>query len=168
MAEEQAIEKKKPETTEIVVKNSDGETFSTRLKGPDGKFVKKPKTMPSSRELTRRGRAMLFKRIKVEGCEDPVMAFEAMTQFMIDVSMGKVEGDPKKLMVAVQAYEKVLKRLIGKEPLSDEDREAQKEQNAIRFVLVQPPELKNKEEKKQLTQPIRPAFIIDAEIVKQN
>lgn len=169
MADEQAkeitpSEPKKP--TELVVRNSDGVTFSTRLKDSKGKFVKKQKDMPSSRELTRRGRALLFKKEKVEG-QEPRTAFDAMTQYMIDAASGKLEDDPKKVMAAAQAYKVVCGRLLGKEPLSDEDRDAQKDSNVIRFVLIQPPELNDKPVKEDVKQPSKPTFI-DAEIVKQD
>ena len=90
-----------------------------------------------------------------------------MTQYMIDIALGKVDDDPKKLTAAVLAYEKVLKRLLGTEPKSDEDREAMKDGNTIKFVLIQPPaDLINKA-KAQIEQPKKPAFV-DAEVVQQN
>ena len=162
-------EPKKP--TELVVRNSDGVTFSTRLKDEKGKFVKKEKTMTSSRELTRRGRLLLLRKrkdtIDIEGKPVTVSQYDAMTQYMIDIALGKVDDDPKKLTAAVLAYEKVLKRLLGTEPKSDEDREAMKDGNTIKFVLIQPPaDLINKA-KAQIEQPKKPAFV-DAEVVQQN
>lgn len=165
MADEKVSKETTPSgPTEIVVRNSDGETFSTRLKDEKGRFVKKEKTMPSSRELTRRGRNLLFKKTKDPETGEVRTQFDAMTQYMISIATGQAEGDPKALAAAVQAYEKVLKRLIGKEPLSDEDREAQKDSNTIRFVLI-PPLENSAKIKEALPQPLRPAFI-EAEVVR--
>lgn len=175
--QEKTQEVEKPKTTEIVVRNSDGKTFSTRLKDAKGQFIRKEKTMPNSRELTRRGRTLLYKKVKILK-EDPEgklvetgetgSQFDLMVQFMIDASMGKISGDPKMIMAATQAFKVVTGRLLGKEPLSDEDREAQKDSNVIRFVLVQPPpELNSKPSKEEIKQPLKPAFI-DAEVVSQN
>jgi len=160
---------------EIVVQNSDGKTFSTRLKGADGKFKAKEKSMPSSRELTRWGRNLLT---QAEAGPDGKVAKGTQTRHRkIFDNMFRIasyvppddanEGDKAKwAMASAKTMEILYRRFYGKEPVSDEELEAVK-QSGVKFVVIQPPKLMNEEIKPEIEQPTKPSFI-DAEIVEQN
>jgi hypothetical protein len=157
---EGSAEEKSLVPQEITIRNPDG-TYGTRLKDPtSGKFLKKHRGMPSSREMTKLGRKILTKRLKIDE-HNYTSVFEAMTQHMTDIARGVAEGDPKAHMASVQAYKIVLERLIGKIPPSDEELEAQ-QSNGVRVIIIQPPKLMNDQLKEN---PPEPKFL-PAEIVE--
>lgn len=146
---------------EITVRNPDG-TYGTRLKDPtSGKFLKKHRGMPSSKEMTKLGRKILMGRLLLEDGNTYATVFEKMTKHMTQIAMGTAEGDPKAHMASVQAYKIVLERLIGKIPPSDEELEAQ-QSNGVRVIIIQPPKLMNDQLKEN---PPEPKFL-PAEIVE--
>lgn len=150
------------ESTELVVRNADGKTFSTRIKGKDGKFMRKGKGMPSSQQMTKLGRKILTKRITLED-GNITTVFEHMTWWMTEIARGTAGNDPKEHMAAVQAYKVVLERLVGKIPPSDEELEAL-QTGGVKVLIIQPPQLMNNDLKKDSEEP----KFIPAEIVEEN
>jgi hypothetical protein len=160
---------------EIVVQNSDGKTFSTRLKGADGKFKAKEKSMPSSRELTRWGRNLLAQA--EAGPDGKVIKGTQTRHRKIFDNMVRIasyippdttsEGDKAKwAMASGKTMEILYRRFFGKETVSDEELEAVK-QSGVKFVLVQAPTLINNVPKEDVKAPTKPSFV-DAEVVQQN
>lgn len=165
------------QVTALVVKNSDGKTFSTRLKDENGRFVsKKKRKIDDPSELKKVMRTLLT---SAEAGPDGKMlkgtkhrwrkAFDAL------VNMASYDGeldekgnriwDPKVAMVAHQAQKLILAYAVGNPSKAPEELEAGQTQS-IQVVVIQAPEaLQPMPEKKEL--PNVPSFI-DAEVVKQN
>jgi hypothetical protein len=126
--------------------------------------MKKPRPMPSAKELVRVGRQLLT---SAEVGPDGKMIRGATTRhrkiFDNLVRIATLEtDDPKALMSIIKAAELLYLRFYGKPSASDEEIEALKI-HGVRVVIVQAPELQNKEvveEKPKET--LKPSFI-DAE-----
>jgi hypothetical protein len=160
---------------EKLVKNPNG-TYSTRMVGADGKFQKKLKNMPPTRELTRLGRVFLTQLAPgdkdKEGniTQQGVNRFMAMVETLYKIATHEPEtgsDGAKWASASVKAFEILCKRLLGDKVLSDDEIEAFKEQSGVRIVLVQSPEFINKTPKPEIVTPTKPSFI-DAEVVQQN
>ena len=155
---------------ELVVRNVDGKTFSTRLKDPKtGHFMKKLRPMPSAKELVRVGRQLLT---SAEVGPDGKMIRGATTRhrkiFDNLVRIATLETkDPKALMAVIKAAELVYLRFYGKPSASDEEIEALKT-HGVKIVIVQPPELRNNEAtKEKAKETLKPSFV-DAEVISTN
>lgn len=167
MSEEKPLvvpEEKPKGPLSLIVRNVNG-TFSERLKDPKtGHFMKKQRPMPSAKELVRVGRQLLT---SAEVGPDGKMIRGATTRhrkiFDNLVRIATLEtDDPKALMSIIKAAELLYLRFYGKPSASDEEIEALKI-HGVRVVIVQAPELQNKEvveEKPKET--LKPSFI-DAE-----
>lgn len=156
-------------STEIVVRNADGKTFSTRLKDEKGKFIRKRKPMPEANELTRLMRTLLN---QAEADADGRLTHASRTRVrrmfdnMVAIATNE-DKDPKALMAAVKAFEVLMARAYGKVQPSDQELGAL-ERAGVKIVVVQPPELNHPmvtdQEKKK---PEQPSFA-DAEVIQQN
>lgn len=159
----------KPTTTAIVVRNSDGITFSTRIKDEKGRFQKKEKAMPSTKDLKRWGRSLL-NRAEAGPDGKPVKGKQSRQRVMFDrlyeIATKDVD-DPKAWMAQIKATELLYLMFHGKFSPGDEEIEALKV-SGVKFVVIQPPELVHKEKEEGIReQPEKPAFL-DAEVVQQN
>jgi hypothetical protein len=154
---------KPSESTEIVVRNSGGKSFSTRIKGPDGKFQKKERPMPSGREFKRIGRKIFLKA----AAEGNVTKYQLAVETLIGYA--SYDGTDAKLRgVAVQAFKVLTKQLGLEATATDEELEAM-QVSGVKIVLVQPDSIVMAREPKntETQKPDKPAFL-EAEIVKQN
>src|ERR1700677_1014533 len=163
---EQSIEPSAPKgLTELVVRNADGVTFSTRLKDKNGRFVKKPKPLPSGKEIVRLGRT-LFNSAEAGPDGKPVKGKKTRHRMIFDrlyeIATMQLD-DPKALMAQIKAAELLYTRYWGKPSVSDEELEAL-QISGVKIVLVQPPDLMHKEFKEEKQQP----QFIEAEIVGEN
>jgi hypothetical protein len=147
-----------------------------KLRGEGGKFVRKPKAMPSSREFTRVTRNyMLAMEADSNGkiTKGSQSKYQMMVENMICIARGvptilpngdTIERDAKEDMAAAQAFKVLTERGLGTPPKSDEEMEALKTAGVTVVVIPAPnlmhPEVIEEKPKEKL----KPAFI-DAEIV---
>ena len=177
---------KPAESVEMVRNNS---KLSKRIRGEGGKFVKQPKTMPKSEDMTRYLRNVLN---RAEANEDGTITkgsksrISKMTNNIIKNAemdaerplidkLGNLrldeEGkvikvvDPKVMMASAQSYKEIMLRAYGAPGKSDEELNAMKTQT-VKIVIMQHPEMMDKTvvEDKPHEKPV-PAFI-DAEIIE--
>jgi hypothetical protein len=178
-------EPKAPEgPTSITVRNAHGGGFSTRLKDKSGKFVRKPKQVPETREVTDMMRRLLN---SAEADSNGKLIKGAKTRFrkmfdnMVDIATNRAtikefdkEGnlesesaDAKAMMAAVKAFEVLMARAYGKVAPGDEEMDALKTAG-VKIVVIPPPDLMHPETvAEDHKSPTKPSFI-DAEIIKQN
>jgi hypothetical protein len=163
-------EDKKPSatTTELVVRNADGVTFSTRIKDEKGKFVKKPRPLPDAREVTRMMRTLLNQAEgeldketgKIKVIKGAKSRFRKMFDNMVRIASNDSD-DPKSMMAAVKAFEVVALRALGKPSVSDEEIEALKV-GGVKIILIQPPQLMHNDFKEEHKEPqFLPAEVIE-------
>jgi hypothetical protein len=141
--------------TEIVVRNADGVTFSTRLKDEKGRFLRKPKAMPEGREFTRKMRKTLNKLVE----KGDMTEFEKAFINMLRIAQNE-DTDPKAMSAAVLAFKELSMRALGKPSASDEEIEALKT-SGVKVILVQPPQLMHQDIKEEQKEP----QFIEAEIL---
>jgi hypothetical protein len=171
MAEDSAAITKKPAPLEIVVRNADGVTSSTRLMNPiTKKWVKKPRAMPSTKEVTALGRKLLN---SAEAGPDghPIKGTPTRHRKIFDnlVRIATSDtNDPKALMSVIKAAELIYLRYYGKPSVSEEELDALKGGQQIRVVIVQPPELQNKEVVQEKPKELLKPSFLEAEIVSTN
>ncbi len=180
--EQQGTEKTPVESVEMV-RHMGTDKLTKRIRGENGKFVKQPKTMPKSEDMTRYIRNVLN---RAEANDDGVMTKgsksiinrmvknitkNAMTDAEQPVydKMGNQVGtavDPKIMMAAAQNFKEIMLRGYGAPSKSDEEINALKMQKVSVVVITPPAEFMNKEVKEDKPrEPVEPAFI-DAEIVE--
>lgn len=163
------------ETTAIVVKNPDG-SDKVLLKGKDGKFVRKNKPMPvSSQEIKRIGRKALMKMRKGGKKREIDHLVETAIKWMnydpgINPETNEpYPADPKMVAASKQWADWYFLNFIGKPGLTEEDKEDNK-LSGVKFVVIQAPELPNREVmslEDRDKAPAKPSFI-DAEIISTN
>ncbi len=160
------------ESIEMVRNNS---KLSKRIRGEGGKFVKQPKTMPKSEDMTRYIRNVLN---RAEANEDGVitrgsksiisrMVKNITKNAMMDAERpifdndGNQVGtsvDPKIMMASSQNFKEIMLRGYGTPSKSDEELNAMKTQT-VKVLILKHPELMDKtvyEEKPRLK--LEPAF----------
>lgn len=152
---------------EVVIQRADGKT-SIAMRGEGGKFAKKAKTVPSSRELTRWGRTLLG---QAEAGDDGKIVKGSKTRHRkIFDNLVRIAGlestDPKIMMASVKAFEVLYRRFYGKEAVSDEELDAAKQQG-VKFVIFAAPQLANNEPKPEVKPPTQPSFIT-GEMIQRN
>src|SRR5271157_5201151 len=187
--EEKAGEEKTPAVSIEMVRHNGKDTLTKRMRGEGGKFVKQPKTMPKSLDVTRLLRNLLNQpvadengkmtkggltrlrkmfdniyQIAIMPSEQPLL--DKFGKPMLDAA-GRVVTikDAKIAMASVQAWKELMLRAHGMPSKSDEELESMKTQ-AVKVVILQHPDMMDKniyEEKPRET--LKPAFI-DAEIVE--
>lgn len=170
-------EKKKPTVTEEIVMSPHGPI--RQLRGEGGKFVRKPKAMPSSREFTRVTRNyMLAMEADSNGkiTKGSQSKYQMMCENMICIARRVptvlpngdiIQRDAKEDMAASQAFKILTERGLGTPPKSDEEMEALKTAG-VTVVVIPAPSLMHPEviEEKPRAK-LRPAFL-EAEIVETN
>jgi hypothetical protein len=153
--------------TEIVVRSPEG-TLVTRLKDEKGRFVKKPRPLPSTKEITRLGRTLL--NSAEAGPDGKAIKGTATRHRRIFDNLVRIATleteDPKALMAVIKAAELLYLRYVGKPSASEEELEALKT-SGVKIVVVQPPELVNNAPAEERKEPAKPSFL-DAEIIQQN
>jgi len=160
----ESTEEKPKGPLELVVRNTNG-TFSTRLKDPKtGHFMKKDRPLPSAKELVRAGRQLLT---SAEAGPDGKLIKGSKTRhrkiFDNLVRIATLEpDDPKALMAIIKAAELLYLRFYGKPSASDEEIEALKV-HGVKVVIVQAPELQNKEVVEEKPKEILKPSFVDAE-----
>ena len=180
--EQQGTEKAPVESVEMV-RHMGTDKLTKRIRGENGKFVKQPKTMPKSEDMTRYIRNVLN---RAEANEDGVVTKgsksiinrmvknitkNAMTDAEQPVydKMGNQVGtavDPKIMMAAAQNFKEIMLRGYGAPSKSDEELNAMKMQKVNVVVIAPPAEFMNKEVKEDKPrEPAEPAFL-DAEMVE--
>lgn len=137
------------------------------LKGPDGKFAKKQRGMPETREVTKLIRNILNAPVAIDGKPDRKgkKAITLMVENLIQIATydGK---DSKAMMAAVQAFEALMLRAHGKPKANEEEAEAM-QLSGVKYVVIQAPELPNKEvvDADSVKPPQEPSFIHDVEFL---
>jgi len=122
-----------PEVTTAITMVRRGATI-VQNKDSHGKFLKIDKPLPPVKEFNRAERKFLLKA-RESGLT------EYMEMFMNMVKIAQYDGDDAKLrMAAVQAFEKVTLRALGK-PAPSEVEMDKLTQQAVRVVVIQPPTL---------------------------
>lgn len=162
MAEEQ-----KSDVTAIVVTRK-GKTEEL-LKGSDGRFVKKPRRMVTTLEITRMGRRLMNMPVGEKLGKKDMNRFDKIFMSLYDIATSEnAKDDPKYAMASVQAAKELMLRVAGKPSASDEEIDAFKK-NGIKFVMLPVPEMMNPQpiEEEEKVKKLKPSFI-DAEIVKTN
>jgi len=179
--EQPGTEKSPVESVEMV-RHMGTDKLTKRIRGENGKFVKQPKTMPKSEDMTRYIRNVLN---RAEANEDGVitrgsksvihkMVKNITKNAMMDAEQpvydkfGNQVGtavDPKIMMASAQSFKEIMLRGYGAPSKSDEELNAMKTQS-VKVIIIQHPELMDKnvyEDKPK--EPPTPAFL-DAEIVE--
>lgn len=153
--------------TAIVVRTQQGGLREV-LKGPDGKFAKKQRGMPETREVTRLIRNILNAPVADEDGKldrKGKKAIAKMVENMIAIATyaGK---DAKAMMAAVQAFEALMLRAHGKPKANEEEAEAM-QLSGVKYVVIQAPELPNPEvvDADALKTPTQPSFLNDVEFL---
>jgi hypothetical protein len=155
--------------TAIVVRNRDGGVREA-LKNEKGQFVKKPKRMPETREVTRIIRNILNMPVAdVNGKIDRKgkKAIEEMVGSLIQIVLDGQNGKGPDRMAAVQAFEALMLRGHGKPQTSDADMESM-QLSGVKYVVIQAPENMMKSEVidvNDIKKPIQPSFINDVEFL---
>jgi hypothetical protein len=130
------------------------------------KFVKKPKKLPSSLEITRALRNLGNEHIV--GPDGKILKdtnWMAAAKHMWRIAQGTAEGDPKQHAAAVLAFKEIGLRTAGKYATSEEDKEVLKSQG-VRIVVVTAPEgLPLVEEQPKSVR--KPAFL-EGEVISTN
>jgi hypothetical protein len=187
---EDSVEKKpsenpeaKPQGTSVeMVRHMGTDKLSKRIRGEGGKFVKQPKTMPKSEDMTRYIRNVLN---RAEANEDGVITKGSKSRISRMISniiknaemdaeqpvydkCGNQTGtavDPKIMMASAQNFKEIMLRGYGAPSKSDEELNAMKTQS-VKVIVLSHPELMDKTvvEDKPHEKPV-PAFI-DAEIIE--
>lgn len=183
-----AGEEKTPAVSIEMVRHLGTENLSKRIRGEGGKFVKQPKTMPKSLDVTRilrnllnqpltdadgkmvRGGATrlrkMFDNIFTIASMDPEQpVFDKFGNLVYVDGKPLTQKDAKIAMASVQAFKELMLRAYGMPSKSDEEMDALKTQ-AVKVVILQHPDMMDKkvyEEKPRET--LVPAFI-EAEIVE--
>ena len=179
--EQQGTEKAPVESVEMV-RHMGTDKLTKRIRGENGKFVRQPKTMPKSEDMTRYIRNVLN---RAEANDDGVITKgsksiinrmvknitkNAMTDAEQPVydKMGNQVGtavDPKIMMAAAQNFKEIMLRGYGAPSKSDEELNAMKTQS-VKVIVIQPPaEMVNREViEDKPREKLEPAFL-DAEIV---
>jgi|GEM_PF-5081682 len=186
--EEKAGEEKTPAVSIEMVHHLGTEHLSKRMRGENGKFVKQPKTLPKSLDVTRLLRNLLNQPLadadgkmvrggatRLRKMFDNIFTIATLDpeQPVLDKfgNIVYVDGKPltqkdaKIAMASVQAFKELMLRAYGMPSKSDEELESMKTQ-AVKVVILQHPDMMDKniyEEKPRET--LKPAFI-DAEIVE--
>ena len=181
-------EKKTPvESIEMVRNNS---KLSKRIRGEGGKFVRQPKTMPKSEDMTRYLRNVLNRAeanadgvitkgsksrihkmtqniIKNAEMDAERTVFDKMGNLVLDENCKPVKVvDPKVMMASAQSYKELMLRAYGAPGKSDEELNAMKMQKVNVVIITPPAEFMNKEVKEEKPrEALEPAFL-DAEIVE--
>ncbi len=181
------------ESVEIVKHQGNAEHLTKRIRGEKGKFVKQKKTMPKSEDMTRLIRNLLAQPMAGPDGEmrkgditrarmilDNIVQIASndpngilLDKFGKPIMLKRQDGseypatvfDAKAAMASNQAFKELWLRAYGMPSKSDEELEAQKA-HGVKIVILQHPEMMNKEvvEDKPKEQ-LKPAFI-DAEIIE--
>jgi hypothetical protein len=138
------------------------------LKGPDGKFVKKQRGMPETREVTRLIRNILNAPVANEDGKIDRKGKKAITLMVENIiKIATYDGsDSKAMMAAVQAFEALMLRAHGKPKANEEEAEAL-QLSGVKYVVIQAPELPNPEvvDASKIKAPIQPSFLNDVEFL---
>ena len=180
--EQQGTEKTPVESVEMV-RHMGTDKLTKRIRGENGKFVRQPKTMPKSEDMTRYIRNVLN---RAEANEDGKITRGSKSRINRMVSniirnaemdavqpiydkMGNQVGtavDPKIMMASAQNFKEIMLRGYGAPSKSDEELNAMKMQKVSVVIITPPAEFMNKEVKEDKPrEPLEPAFL-DAEIVE--
>lgn len=161
-------EEKPSGPTSIVVHNRDGSVRES-LKDEHGKFVKKPKRMPETREVTRIIRNIL--NMPVADANGKIdrkgkKAIEEMVGSLIQIVLDGQNGKGPDRMAAVQAFEALMLRGHGKPQTSDADMESM-QLSGVKYVVIQAPELPNPTivDADKIKPPTAPSFLNNVEFL---
>lgn len=179
--EEQPVEK--PAVSIEMVHHKGTEHLSKRMRGEGGKFVKQPKSLPKTLDVTRLLRNLLSQPLADENgkmikggatrlrkmfdniftiatLEPAQPLFDKFGNPFVDEE-GKpiLVKDAKIAMASVQAFKELMLRAYGMPTKSDEEMEAMKTQ-AVKVVILQHPELMDKTVYEEKTkEELKPNFI---------
>jgi hypothetical protein len=172
----------KPAESVEIVHHMGGDKLTKRIRGEGGKFVKQPKTMPKSEDMTRYLRNVLNRAEANEdgtitkgsksriskmtnniiknaemNAERPV--FDKLGNIVLDEEGRVVTAvDPKVMMASAQNYKEIMLRAYGTPQKSDEEINALKTQT-VKVVILQHPELMDKTVYEEKPKPkLEPAF----------
>ena len=162
----QQAEDKPAGTTAIIVRSNSG-GYRELLKDENGRFAKKKRGMPETREVTRIIRNILHAPVAIDGKIDRKgkKAIQAMVENLIHIAT--YDGsDAKGMMAAVQAFEALMLRAHGKPKANEEELEAM-QLSGVKYVVIQAPELPNAEviDADKLKPPVQPSFLNDVEFL---
>jgi len=172
---------KRKEPTAIVVRN--GSTFTTRLKDEHGRFISRKKNKFTDAKELKKAMHKVFTSAEADVHGNLIKGGKAKWQKVLEALIDtasyvgdevaledgttKVVKDPKLAMAQVQAAKLLIQQFIGKEPVAPEEIDAMKTAG-IKVVVVQAPELMNKESQPERKEhPTVPSFL-EAEVIQQN
>lgn len=162
----------KPKGPTAITVRAGKDKFRQMLKDPSsGKFLRMPKKMPDSREVTRFLRNLGNSKLEVgpDGrlTKSSKSLIQNMTENICRIAM--YDGnDPKMAAAAVAGYETVMARMWGKTSMSDQDAGAL-ERAGVKIVVISAPALPNEGElvpREMLKPSFSEAPFIDGELVE--
>lgn len=151
--------------TSIIVRTKHG-GLREALKDEHGKFVKKQRHMPETRDVTRIIRNILESPVADEnGVIDRKgkKAIQLMVESLIQIVIDGKNGDGKDKMAAAQAFEALMLRGHGK-PKANDDELAAMQLSGVKYVVITAPEnMMNPEIVKadEVKPPTKPSFLDD-------
>lgn len=162
-------EEKPAGPTAMIIRASSGNGVREVTKDANGRFAKKQRGMPETREVTRIIRNILNAPVadKETGLVDRKgkKAIEKMVLNLVEIATynGK---DAKAMLAAVQAFEALMLRAHGKPKVNEEEAEAM-QLSGVKYVVIQAPELPNAEvvEADKIKPPTAPSFLHDVEFL---
>jgi hypothetical protein len=153
--------------TAMVVRTQQGGLREV-LKGPDGKFAKKQRGMPETREVTRLMRNILNAPVADKDGKLDRKGKKNITAMVENIiKIATYDGhDAKAMMAAVQAFEALMLRAHGKPKANEEEAEAM-QLSGVKYVVIQAPELPNAEvvDADKIKPPTAPSFLHDVEFL---
>src|ERR1019366_5117998 len=172
---------KAPVESVEMVRHNGKVKLTKRIRGEKGQFVKQPKTMAKSEDMTRYLRNVLNSAECEAGGKITQKSRSHIRKMTLNIvknaemdaeqpvynKQGEQVGtavDPKIMMASAQNYKEIMLRAYGAPSKSDEELNAMKMQS-VRIVIIQHPEMMDKVvvEDKPHEKPV-PAFL-DAEII---
>lgn len=179
-SEEKSVETQpelKAEPTAIVktVRGRYDNVRSMLVDSASGRFMKQPKRMPETREVTRQLRNFLNNKAEVGGDGRLTKSSKSLLSNIFEniasIALNQ-SSDPKAMMAAVAAAEWLMLRGHGKPSPGDAELGAL-EKAGVRVVVITSPDLMHKEtlseEERQAEKPVKPSFadipFIEGEVV---
>lgn len=170
---DEVVENKPQGPTAIIVRGPHG-TLVERLKGPDGKFVKKERKLATKKDIQDVTREFLNDKFK-KGPDGKMMKRDKTRLHETLEAMHKLtlSDNPVVAAAAVKAAEFLWVYAYGKPSMSDQDRSAL-ELSGVKFVILERPELMHPEIVEEKPKPVlKPSFadqpqIIEPEYILEN
>lgn len=162
--------------TSKTMRTASGKFRTMQIDPKTHKFIKQPKKMPDSRELTRNFRNWSLSKLEVDSNGQLTKSSKTIMQNMLEsmykIAMLSYGQDAKSLVAAVAAYKELKESIWGKNPPSDAELGAL-ERAGVRVVVLTDPSLSFPKvetyEEREHSKPEKPSFadapFIEGEVV---